>query len=115
MEMLTPTTFDRLNEQGSHLRESLSDIIRLSEVEWQVTGAGSLFRLIPTREPLSDYRSAHLTSEQSARAAALHWQLMDRGIFIGAGGFGCLSTPMGSDDIEAVVRAVEDALRSGDL
>ncbi|HVX29590.1 MAG TPA: aspartate aminotransferase family protein [Nitrolancea sp.] len=115
MELLTPDVFDRLNRDGEQLRQSLSDVIRLSEVEWQVTGAGSLFRLIPTRAPLSDYRSAHLDREQSARAAALHWELMNRGIFIGSGGFGCLSTPMGESEIEAVVHAVEATLRTGDL
>jgi glutamate-1-semialdehyde 2,1-aminomutase len=115
MAMLTPAVFERLNAQGEQLRQSLSDIIRLSEVEWQVTGAGSLFRLIPTRGPLTDYRSAHLTREQSERAAALHWELMNHGVFIGSGGFGCLSTPMGSDEIESVVSAVETVLRSGDV
>jgi len=115
MELLTPDVFDRLNRQGEQLRQSLSDVIRLSEVEWQVTGAGSLFRLIPTRAPLSDYRSAHLNREQSERAATLHWELMNRGVFIGSGGFGCLSTPMADREIEAVVRAVEETFRAGDL
>jgi glutamate-1-semialdehyde 2,1-aminomutase len=115
MEMLTPAVFDRLNRQGEQLRQSLSDVIRLSEVEWQVTGAGSLFRLIPTRAPLSDYRSAHLNREQSERAATLHWELMNRGVFIGSGGFGCLSTPMADGEIDTVVRTVEETLRSSDL
>jgi glutamate-1-semialdehyde 2,1-aminomutase len=115
MELLTPDVFERLNRQGEQLRQSLSDVIRLSEVEWQVSGAGSLFRLIPTRAPLSDYRSAHLDRKQSERAAALHWELLNRGIFIGSGGFGCLSTPMADGEVEAVVRAVEETLRTGDL
>ncbi len=115
MELLTPDVFERLNRDGEQLRESLSDVIRLSEVEWQVTGAGSLFRLVPTRAPLSDYRSAHLNHEQSERAAALHWELLNQGIFIGSGGFGCLSTPMSSDELETVVRAVEETFRSADL
>lgn len=115
MELLTPDVFSRLNMQGEQLRQSLSDVIRLSEVDWQVTGAGSLFRLIPTRATLTDYRSAHLDREQGGRAAALHWELMNRGVFIGSGGFGCLSTPMQDDELETVVRAVEDTLRSGDL
>ncbi len=111
MEMLTNNAFDRLNEQGERLRTELSEIVRLLEVDWQVTGAGSLFRLVPTREPLTDYRSAHPTSDQSDRASKLHWELMNRGVFIGSGGFGCLSTPMTGDDIAEVVRATEGALR----
>lgn len=112
MELLTPDVFDRLNDQGEQLRTELSEIARLLEVDWQVTGAGSLFRLVPTREPLSDYRSAHMDSDQSTRSSALHWEMINRGIFIGSGGFGCLSTPMTDDDLSQVVRAAEETLRS---
>ncbi len=112
MELLTPESFERLNEQGAALRTGLSEIVRLLEIEWQVTGAGSLFRLIPSTAPLTDYRSAHLSPEQTAKAAALHWAMLDRGLFIGSGGFGCLSTPMSEEDVEYVLHVAEDALRS---
>jgi glutamate-1-semialdehyde 2,1-aminomutase len=112
MELLTPAVFERVNQQGQRLRADLSEIVRLLEVEWQVTGAGSLFRLIPGKAALSDYRSAYSTADESNRSARLHWEMMDRGIFIGAGGLGCLSTPMSDDDVSTVVRAVEGALRA---
>lgn len=111
MEMLTCDVYDRLNEQGERLRSELSEIVRLLEVDWQVTGAGSLFRLVPTRERLTDYRSAYPTSDQSARASQLHWELMNRNVFIGSGGFGCLSTPMTDEEITQFVHATEGALR----
>jgi glutamate-1-semialdehyde 2,1-aminomutase len=111
MELLTPEAFDRLNGLGEHVRSGLQDVIRLLEVDWQVTGGGSLFKLSPTTDPLVDYRSTHLSAEQSSRVSALHWGLMDRGIFIGSGAFGCLSTPMNEQDGEKLIRAVEDVLR----
>ncbi len=112
MEMLTPDAFARLNEQGEEVRSGLREIVRLLEVDWQVTGAGSLFRLVPTKQPLSDYRSAHLSQDESAKASALHWEMLNRGLFIGSGGFGCLSTPMTGADVAGVLRLAEDALRS---
>ncbi len=114
MEMLTTEAFERMNEQGERVRTELSEIIRLLEVNWQVTGAGSLFLLVPHRETLSDYRSAHLTREQSSRVNKLHWEMMDRGVFLGAGGFGCLSTPMSDDDLSALLKAAEETLRAVD-
>ncbi len=112
MEMLVPETFNRLNQQGEEVRSGLREIVRLLEVDWQVTGAGSLFRLVPTKQPLSDYRSAHLSPDESAKASALHWEMLNRGLFVGSGGFGCLSTPMTGADISEVLQVAEDALRS---
>ncbi len=112
MEMLSADVFDRLNEQGDRLRTELNEIVRLLEVNWQVTGAGSLFRMVPTSELLTDYRSAYPTAEQASRAAQLHWEMMNRGVFIGSGGFGCLSTPMTDENLEQVLRVAEEALRA---
>ena len=114
MEMLTADVFERLNQQGERVRTELSEIIRLLEVNWQVTGTGSLFLLAPHKETMTDYRSAHLTSEQSARVKSLHWEMMDRGVFLGSGGFGCLSTPMTDDDLGQLLRVAEETLRATD-
>ena len=77
-----------------------------------MTGAGSLFKLVPATAPLSDYRSAFVSDEQSARIHALHWALLDRGVFMGHDAFGCISTPMTESDVEQLIHTVEDALRS---
>ncbi len=112
MEMLTPEVFEHMNQQGERVRSELSELIRLLEVNWQVTGAGSLFLLVPHKDALSDYRSAQLSPEQSGRVNKLHWEMMDRGVFLGAGGFGCLSTPMSDDDLSELLKAAEESLRT---
>ena len=112
MELMTPEEFDRINALGEQARQGLGDVLRLLEVDWQVTGAGSLFKLVPSTAPLSDYRSAYPTPEQSARVHALHWALLDRGIFMGHDAFGCISTPMTEADVDRLIHAVEDALRT---
>ncbi len=114
MEMLTSGEFERMNQLGERVRSELSEVIRLLEVDWQVTGAGSLFMVVPHKDVLSDYRSAHLTSEQSARVKTLHWEMMNRGVFMGSGGFGCLSTPMTDDDLSQLLKAAEETLRALD-
>ncbi|HET7142207.1 MAG TPA: aspartate aminotransferase family protein [Candidatus Limnocylindria bacterium] len=111
MELMTPEEFDRINALGEQARRGLADVVRLLEVDWQVTGAGSLFKLVPSTEPLSDYRSAFVTPEQAARIHALHWALLDRGIFMGHDALGCISTPMTEADVEQIIHAVEAALR----
>ena len=112
MELMTPAEFDRINALGARARQGLADVVRLLEVDWQVTGAGSLFNLVPTTAPLRDYRSAHATPERQARVHALHWALLDRGIFVGHDVFGCISTAMSESDVDTLLRAVEDALRA---
>lgn len=111
MQMMTPAEFERLNSLGEQLRSGLHEVIQQLGVEWQVAGAGSLFQLHPLTTPLVDYRSSLPNPAQAARVGALHRGLLDRRIFMGVAGFGCISTAMTGAEIASLVEKVEDTLR----
>jgi glutamate-1-semialdehyde 2,1-aminomutase len=111
MRAMTPAEFDRLEVLGDQLRARLGEVFRATGVPGQVTGAGSLFRLMFTDRPLRSYRDVDWTAE--ARMEALFYKLLDAGVLLHTSGLGCLSTPMGDAEIEEIAAAVERALRSG--
>jgi len=77
-------------------------------VPGQVTGAGSLFRLLFTDRPLRSYRDVDLVAE--ARMERLFRALLDAGVLLHTTGLGCLSTPMGEREVEEIAAATERAL-----
>lgn len=111
MQMMTEEAFERLNGLGEKLRAGLREIIARLGVEWQVAGLGSLFQLHPFTTPMVDYRSVHLSPEWAAKVGKLHRGLLDRGIYLGAAGLGCVSTPMAGAEIATILEKVEDTLR----
>jgi len=111
MELMTLTEFDRFNNLGEQARAGLRDVIIRLGVEWQVAGTGSLFNLHPHIAPLLDYRTSQLTPDQTAKISALHRGLLDRGIFMGASAFGCVSTAMSGAEIEVLVEKVGQTLQ----
>jgi glutamate-1-semialdehyde 2,1-aminomutase len=111
MRAMTPAEFERLEVLGDRLRARLGEVFRATGVPGQVTGAGSLFRLMFTDRPLRGYRDVDWAAE--ARMETLFYKLLDAGVLLHTSGLGCLSTPMGDAEIEEIVAAAERALRSG--
>jgi glutamate-1-semialdehyde 2,1-aminomutase len=110
MEAMTPAEFDRLEMLGTRLRARLGDAFRAAGVGGQVTGAGSLFRLLFTERSLRSYRDVDQRAE--AGMEAFFHALLDAGVLLHTTGLGCLSTPMGDGEIEELAGAVEQALRA---
>jgi glutamate-1-semialdehyde 2,1-aminomutase len=110
MEAMTPAEFDRLDALGARLRARVGDALRTAGVPGQITGAGSLFRLLFTGRPLLSYRDVDQRAE--ARMEPFFHALLDAGVLLHTTGLGCLSTPMGDAEIEELAGAVERALRS---
>jgi glutamate-1-semialdehyde 2,1-aminomutase len=110
MEAMTPGEFDRLETLGDRVRARIGDAFRAARVPGQVTGAGSLFRLLLTDRPLRSYRDVDQRAE--ARTEPLFHALLDAGVLLHTTGLGCLSTPMGDAEIEELAGAVERALRA---
>lgn len=116
MTLLTPETFDRLDDLGAKLRASLDECFARAGVAGRVTGVGSLFRLHPMdREPI-DYRSARTTPEEAARLVRIVRRLLEHGVLISTTGLGCLSSPMGDAELEGLLEtfaAVLEMERAG--
>ncbi len=108
MRAMTPAAFDRLEALGARLRARLGEVFRDAGVPGQVTGEGSLFRLLFTDRPLRSYRDLDQAAE--ARMERLFLALLDAGVLIHTTGLGCLSTPMGDREIEEIAVAAERAL-----
>jgi len=109
LQALDRGAFARLEDMGSRLRARLNEVFRSSGQEGQVTGDGSLFRLMMVTRPLQNYRD---TVEVGAaqRSYRLFMALLDAGIMVNDNGLGCLSTPMGETELDRIADALEAGL-----
>ena len=110
MEALTPDAYERLNALGERLRAEANRIFDRAGVPGQLTGDGSLFRVLLTREPVVDYRSSLKGALPAAKMAQLHKELLDEGAIISNSGLGCLSTAMGDAEVDAFLGGLERAV-----
>jgi len=112
MRLLTPRAYARLEALGDRLRAGVGAVFRDLGLPGQALGAGSLFRIHLHDRPIRDYRSAYPTEAEKARVAALHRQLLDRGVLVTANLSGALSTPMGEGEVDAFLAIFRDALEA---
>jgi glutamate-1-semialdehyde 2,1-aminomutase len=108
LEQLTPESFDHLNELGDAVRTRLNELFRRTDFEAQVTGRGSIFRVLMTDQPVVDYRSTMVGPERNALYTDLYMGLLARGIAMTNTGLGCTSMPMTMAEVDRLVEAVED-------
>jgi glutamate-1-semialdehyde 2,1-aminomutase len=109
MQALDQSTFSRLEDMGTRLRHRLNDLFKKSIQPGQVTGEGSLFRIMMVDRPLRTYRDS-IEPDAEARCYQLFVALLDAGIMIGSNGLACISTPMGETELDQIEAAFERAL-----
>lgn len=110
LDAWTPDEVERLGRLGDRLRGEGTAAFREAGEPGQVMGDASLFRIVLTDDPITEYRSSMRNASPPARMAALHGHLMREGIIVGKIGLGCLSTPMGEAEVNAFVDALRRAL-----
>jgi glutamate-1-semialdehyde 2,1-aminomutase len=110
MTPLTAAAYERLDALGARLRSRATAAFAAAGVPGQLTGDGSLFRILLTASPVTDYRSSLAGALPASRMARLHRLLLEEGIIVSTSGLGCLSTPMGEDEVDAFVAALERVL-----
>jgi glutamate-1-semialdehyde 2,1-aminomutase len=110
MSKLTEAEHERLDRLGETVRGKIADTLDRHGVPGQVMGAGSLFYIHLHDRPLTDYRSMILSRQEQAFATRLHRAMLANGIFMSTSLAGCLSTPMGEDEIDAFVEALGRSL-----
>jgi len=108
MEAVTPAELARLERLGTRLRARLADAFREAGLPGQVTGDGSLFRLLFTDRPLRSYRDVDQVAE--GRMERVFYALFDAGVLLHTSGLGCLSTPMTEREVEELAGALGRAL-----
>jgi glutamate-1-semialdehyde 2,1-aminomutase len=110
MEALDAAAFARLEQMGDDLRSRLRDAIEYWQAPLSVTGAASLFRIHPKRGPLNDFRDVFCSAEEVSLLKAMTRAFASNGIIIPTGAAACLSTPMGTAEIDMIVSAFEHYL-----
>jgi glutamate-1-semialdehyde 2,1-aminomutase len=109
MQALDRGAFARLEDMGTRLRARLNEVFKRSGQAGQVTGDGSLFRLMMVSRPLRNYRDT-VEAGADQRSYRLFMALLDAGIMVNNNGLGCLSTPMGDAELDRIEAALERAL-----
>ena len=111
LTQLTPDAYTRLEALGDDLRTRANAVFADAGVPGQISGAGSLIIVVPTDAPIVNYRSIPKGPAAEARMRGLHRGLMDAGIIVSKEGLGALSTPMGQDEVDRFVAALEQAVQ----
>jgi glutamate-1-semialdehyde 2,1-aminomutase len=109
LQAMDRASFAQLEDMGSRLRARLNDVFKRSGQPGQVTGDGSLFRLVMVSRPLRNYRDI-VEAGADERSYRLFMALLDAGIMVNDNGLGCLSTPMGDPELAQIQGALERAL-----
>jgi len=110
MRMMTPDAYARLAQLGDRLAEGLRAAFRDANMEGQVTGAGSLWKIHMNNRRYTDYRSVHALPPEKARLDTLYRHLINAGYLMGPTGMIALSTAMSGTEIDGFCGAVHDGL-----
>ncbi|MBL8700814.1 MAG: aspartate aminotransferase family protein [Alphaproteobacteria bacterium] len=110
MRMMTPEAFARLATLGDRLAEGLRAAFRDANMEGQVTGAGSLWKIHMNNRRYTDYRSVHALPAERKRLDGLYRHLLNAGFVMGPTGLIALSTAMGEKEVDDFCGAVHEGL-----
>jgi glutamate-1-semialdehyde 2,1-aminomutase len=91
-------TITQLNKLGDKIREQIREIFETADVDVQVTGAASLFRVHFTREEVKSAYAAFMADRE--KLVDYHLTLIENGIFFLPTHAGALSAAHSETDIE---------------
>ncbi|NIA70420.1 aminotransferase class III-fold pyridoxal phosphate-dependent enzyme [Pelagibius litoralis] len=114
MSAMTAEVFEQLDDLGEYTRRRLREAIAESGVSAQVTGMGSLFRIMIKEENVLDYRSGFPSNCERDRQRRLIAFVRDNGVILSATGLGALSTPMTTLDIDKMIEIIGRGLQAVD-
>ncbi|NNE09664.1 MAG: aminotransferase class III-fold pyridoxal phosphate-dependent enzyme, partial [Gemmatimonadetes bacterium] len=96
----------RMNHLSLRAVEGIRDALKDTGVPGCVTGGGSMFRVHFRPEPPRNHREAYRTDEQDRMLAIILDHLFESGFLVINTCTFTLSTPMGNDEIDALVAAM---------
>ena len=105
---LTPEAYAHLDALGERLRGGVTRLLAATRRKGQVSGAGSLFWLHWTTEPLVDYRSARPRDAEAPMRVFLG--LLNEGVLLTQRGLGACSLAMTDTDADRLVNALARVL-----
>ncbi|NIJ17850.1 aspartate aminotransferase family protein [Sphingobium vermicomposti] len=110
LDLLTPELIAHINALGDRARAGLTAAFASSGFPGQVTGVGSMFKIITHQRPVYDYRSQTHTAAESAAMVELQRMLVLKGFHVSGAGMAFLSTAMVAEDIDKFCAAAEESL-----
>ncbi len=110
LALFTGDAVDRLNAMGDRLRGGLTAVLTEAGAPWQVSGRGSLMRLLPVSGPLVGFRSIRPDAATSSAFTGFLRAMFDGGVMFDGGGMASVSTPMTCADLDLVVDRARVAL-----
>ena len=113
MRQMTRDEYDHLAQLGDYIRTQLSDMLTRRDLPHQINGEGSLFSVLLSSDPATDFRDVAAIRAFRPELGKLVHEMLARGILLGARGlFGALSTPMSKSEMDAFVTALDDSLEA---
>ncbi len=110
MTLFDAEAVEQVNALATRAIEGITEAITATGATACVTGGGSMFRVHLKARPPRNYREAYADAQETARRAALVEYLLDRGFIMINTCSATISTPMGVEEIDALVDAVADGL-----
>ncbi|MFN0316172.1 MAG: aspartate aminotransferase family protein, partial [Burkholderiales bacterium] len=110
LKKLTPAMHARLDTMGKRMRDGLNLIFRAAGHNAQASGDGSLFQIVPTDRPLTNYRDVPQDAAAYDWLDRLHRGLLCNGVIVSHRGLSCVSSPMGEAEVDEVLAAFERAV-----
>jgi len=112
MRQMTEEEYARLNGLGDSIRRQLEEMLTTRGLPHTITGRGSLFAVLLTDEKPENFRDIAASRARPELANLVH-EMLARGILLGSRGlFGALSTPMGEEEVEAFVTALDESFEA---
>lgn len=102
--------FERLNGLGETLRERTRAVFEEQGVPVSITGQGSMFHVAIGQGQIESY--ADFRGGADGPRETLHQELLARGVYLTPRGTGCLSTPMGAEQVDEWVAVLAAALEA---
>ncbi len=113
MRQMTREAYDQMAALADRLRAGVADTVHRHGIPCQVTGRGSLFGLLITDSPIRNFRGLVASLSTKPESTTLAAEMLNHGVLLGVRGvLGCLSTPMGDDEVDAFVAALDESLRA---
>lgn len=98
----------RLGALGAEVRSGIAGVFAENQIPVSVQGEGSMFHIALRGGPITRYDEVGDVDADGWRV--IHHQLLARGIYVTARGTGCLSTPMGSTEVDEFLTRLGEAV-----
>jgi glutamate-1-semialdehyde 2,1-aminomutase len=107
MELFDHRAIESVNELSARAMEGIEAAIGRTGIDACVTGGGSMFRVHLKKLPPRNYREAFQDADEKRRLKVLLDHLQNEGFIMINTCSATISTPMGTDEIDALVDALE--------